>query len=117
MPKNCSSDVSKVIEHIDGILLGDDAAAKQALKERFGLGGVEHDADFANVLENGPWEWQSNDFDTGYSEFYLWCDSVENVGQLFPNSTAVPGEEGVGLEKALDGYARWVKEYVLPGCK
>lgn len=117
MAANCSSDVSKVIEYVDGVLLGGDDAAKQALKDKFGLGGLEHDDDFASVLENGPWEWQSNQFYTGYSGFYVFCDSVENVGPLYPNATSVPGAEGVGLEKALDGYAKWVKEEVVPGCK
>lgn len=117
MAANCSKDVSKVIDYVDGILLGNDTDAKQALKDKFGLGDLEHDDDFASVLENGPWEWQSNQFFTGYSEFFVFCDSVENVGPLFPNATSVPGAEGVGVEKALEGYARWVKEDVIPGCK
>lgn len=117
MATNCSSDVSKVIEYVDGVLLGDDDAAKQALKDKFALGALEHDDDFVSVLENGPWEWQSNQFYTGYSEFYVFCDSVENVGPLYPNATSVPGAEGVGLEKALDGYAKWISEEVVPGCK
>lgn len=115
MPQNCSSDVIEVIQHVDSILLGNDTVAKQALKEKFGLGALEHDDDFASVLENGPWQWQSNDFYTGYSDFYIWCDAIENVGPLYPNATTVPGAEGVGLEKALNGYAKWVSEYLLPG--
>lgn len=47
----------------------------------------------------------------------LFCDSVENVGPLYPNSTVIPGAEGVGLEKALEGYANWVKTELIPGCK
>lgn len=117
MPQNCSTDVIKVIEYMDGILQSNDTAAKQALKAKFGLEGIEHDDDFMSVLENGPWQWQSNDFYTGYSEFYVFCDSVENVGPLFSNATVVPGIEGVGLEKALEGYAKWIKEDVIPGCK
>lgn len=117
MPANCSSDVSMVVDYIDNVLLSDDMAAKQALKEKFGLGGLEHDDDFAGVLEWGPWKWQSNDFYSGYSEFYVFCDSVENVGPLFPNATTIPSAEGVGLEEALEGYAKWVKEEVVPGSK
>ncbi|KUI61468.1 putative serine protease EDA2 [Cytospora mali] len=115
MPQNCSTDVKKVISYVDGILLGNDTSAKQALKEQFGLSGLKHDDDFASVLENGPWLWQSNQFYTGYSSFYAWCDTIENVGSLYPNATTVPGAEGVGLEKALDGYATWVSEYLVPG--
>lgn len=117
MPQNCSTDVIKVIEYMDGILQSNDTTAKQTLKAKFGLEGVEHDDDFMSVLENGPWQWQSNDFYTGYSSFYEFCDSVENVGPLFSNASVIPGAEGVGLEKALEGYAKWIKEDVIPGCK
>lgn len=71
MPANCSADVSKVIEHVDSILLGDDDEAKQALKEKFGLGAIEHDDDFASALENGPWQWQSHNFASNYSGFCM----------------------------------------------
>lgn len=117
MPQNCSSDVGKVIAHVDDILLGNNTAAKKALKKKFGLEAIEHDDDFAGVLQNGPWNWQSDDFYTGYTDFFLWCDTVENVGPLYPNSTTVPGPEGVGLEKALDGYVKWISEAFVPDCK
>lgn len=117
MPSNCSSDVTKVIDYVDSVLLSNDTDAITALKTKFGLAGLEHNDDFASVLENGPWEWQSNQFYTGYSGFYFFCDSVENVGELFPNATTVPGAEGVGLEKALDGYSKWVSEYLVPDSK
>jgi len=29
----------------------------------------------------------------------------------------VPGPEGVGLEMALAGYAKWFKEIYFPGCE
>lgn len=113
MPKNCSSDVQQVVNYIDGVLALGTPKAKQALKDKFGLGGIVHDDDFASALENGPWNWQSHDFATGYSGFYEFCDYVENQ---WPGSTApAPGAGGVGLIKALDGYAKWTKEVMLPG--
>lgn len=115
MAQNCSSDVIKVVDYLDGVLQSNDTAAISAVKAQFGLEGVEHNDDFMSVLEYGPWEWQSNQFYTGYSAFYEFCDSVENVGPLF-NSSTVPGAEGVGLEKALNGYATWIKEEIIPGC-
>lgn len=117
MPANCSSDVTKVIDYIDNVLLSNDTAAITTLKTKFALAGVEHNDDFASVLQNGPWEWQSNQFYTGYSDFYFFCDSVENVGELFPNATTIPGAEGVGLDKALDGYAQWISKYMVPDSK
>lgn len=114
MPQNCSTDVIKVIDYMDGVLHSNDTTAKTALKAQFGLEGVEHDDDFMSVLEWGPWEWQSIEFFSGPNgAFFEFCDAVENTGTLY-NSTTVPGAEGVGLEKALSGYAKWIKEEVVP---
>lgn len=66
------------------------------------------------MLENGPWSWQENAFYGGYSEFFQFCDAVENAT---PGSYANTSVSGVGLEKALEGYAGWVNSSVIPGCK
>lgn len=47
MAKNCSADVTLVINYIDNVLTTGTTAAKQALKDSFGLGALEHDDDFA----------------------------------------------------------------------
>jgi hypothetical protein len=46
MPRNCSTDISLVIEHLDKI--GETGTLKEqmAAKEMFGLGGVPHYDDF-----------------------------------------------------------------------
>jgi hypothetical protein len=42
------------------------------------------------------------------------CDFIENaVNETDP--AKIPGAEGVGLKKALKGYAKWGKEYYFPG--
>ncbi|KAL2192821.1 serine carboxypeptidase S28-domain-containing protein [Corynascus similis CBS 632.67] len=115
-PKNCSADVGAVINYVDLVLSFGSKKSKEALKNKFGLGELG-DADFAAALEWGPWQWQSGQFystnTTGYTPFYRFCDYVENV---WTNSThKVPGPRGVGLKKALDGYAKYVKEQVIPG--
>ncbi|KAI1429081.1 serine carboxypeptidase S28-domain-containing protein [Xylaria sp. FL1777] len=115
-PKNCSSDVNAVINYVDAVLSFGSPKEKTKLKAKFGLADVQ-DADFASAIENGPWTWQSGQFYTagslGYTPFYRFCDYVENV---WPNSTnKVPGAGGVGLIKALDGYAKWFTETLLPG--
>jgi hypothetical protein len=71
------------------------------------------------ALEWGPWKWQDNQFHSvssrGYSPYHQFCDYIENV---WPNSTnTIPGAAGAGLQKALDGYAKWFTEWQLPGCK
>ncbi|RDW88519.1 hypothetical protein BP6252_00551 [Coleophoma cylindrospora] len=112
MPKNCSSDVTLVIDYIDKILLNGTATEKYELKSMFGLEGVVHDDDFASALQNGPWLWQSNSFYSGYSGFYQWCDAIEGVSA---GANITPNATGVGLEKALAGYANWVNTTLIPG--
>jgi hypothetical protein len=98
MAKNCSSDVSLVIDHVDAVLLNGTDSEIFSLKQSFGLEDLEHNDDFAAALQNGPWLWQSNQFyrSGGFFEF---CDAVENVNRNSTNATALPGAEGVGLEK------------------
>ncbi|KAK3291587.1 peptidase S28 [Chaetomium fimeti] len=115
-PKNCSADVNAVINYVDLVLSFGSKKRKQALKDKFLLGDLE-DQDFASALETGPWQWQSTQFYSvdvqGYTPYYRFCDFVENV---WPNSTnKVPGARGVGLTKALEGYAKFVREEVIPG--
>lgn len=113
MPKNCSKDVNLVIEHMDSVVKNGTHEEIHDLKAMFGLESVEHNDDFMAALEWAPWLWQGNQFytDTG---FWTWCDYIEDsVNQTDPSK--IPGEEGVGLEKALAGYAKWGKEYYFPG--
>ncbi|KAK3395055.1 peptidase S28 [Podospora didyma] len=115
-PKNCTRDLNIVIESVDLVLRFGTPKQKRELKEKFLLADLT-DADFASALEWGPWTWQSTQFystpNLGYSPYYQFCDFIENV---WPNSTnKVPGAAGVGLFKALDGYAKWFKEVQLPG--
>ncbi|RDW73596.1 hypothetical protein BP5796_07038 [Coleophoma crateriformis] len=116
-PQNCSTDLIAVIDYVDNILLHGNSSEKTKLKDLFLLGDLE-DADFASALQNGPWSWQDTQFYTesiyGYNEYYYFCDYVENV-YTNPNQTVIPGAKGVGLEKALAGYAQWWTEYEFPG--
>lgn len=116
MPKNCSKDVNLVIDHMDSVLTHGSASEITALKTQFGLASVQHNDDFMAALENGPWLWQGNQFyhTTG---FYEWCDYIENAENYNPNSTntTLPSAAGVGLTKALAGYAKWTREVFLPG--
>ncbi|KAK4183238.1 serine-type peptidase [Podospora australis] len=115
-PKNCSADVNKVVDYVDITMTLGTARQKRELKQKFWLGDLT-DQDFAAALEWGPWEWQSSQFSSiktlGYNPYHRFCDYVENV---WPNSTSpVPGAKGVGLTKALEGYAKWFKEEAVPG--
>jgi hypothetical protein len=49
----------------------------------------------------------------GYPAAYRFCDYIENIN--FTNPTPAPGPDGVGVQLALDGYARYMKERFIPG--
>lgn len=110
MPKNCSKDVSAVIDYMDNVLTNGTASQIRSLKAMFKMETVEHNDDFMAALENGPWLWQGNQFYTQYSAFYQWCDYIENS----INTTSVAGPDGVGVQKALQGYATWFSTVFLP---
>ncbi|KAG6009282.1 hypothetical protein E4U21_002886 [Claviceps maximensis] len=115
MPKNCSTDVVAVVKHIDQVLSTGQEKAMYDLKRKFGLEALSHNSDFASVLLLALWDWQGTDFaDTGTNPFYQFCDYVENI---FPETKhhQLPGPEGVGLEKAINGFGRFYAEVKVPG--
>ncbi|KAK8007592.1 hypothetical protein PG989_001582 [Apiospora arundinis] len=114
-PKNCTKDLTAVIDHMDEILFHGSAEEKQALKDRFKLGDLG-DKDFGGALLNGPATWQGTQFytlaQTGKVPFFEFCDYIENA---WPNATNVSNENGVGIEKAMDGYVKWWLDVYFPG--
>ena len=48
MPKNCSNDLTLVIDYIDKVLTKGNDTAKYELKAKFGLEDLTHDDDFAS---------------------------------------------------------------------
>ena len=112
--KNCTSDTKKVVAHVTDVLEHGSHKDKKDLKKLFGLESLEYDNDVASVLSYGPGGWQEQDFDSQGGPFMDFCDYIEGA----VNSTSkLPGAEGVGLKKALNNYATYVKEAVLPGSK
>ncbi|KAK6535704.1 hypothetical protein TWF694_002154 [Orbilia ellipsospora] len=124
MPKNCSKDIGLVVDHVDNIGFNGTPQQKKALQRMFGLGDLEHYDDFASSLQNGPWLWQGNSM-TGNSGFFDFCDAIEGVNRKINTAAGnnrtihgIPGAEGVGLQKALEGYAAWMKFSLIPDyCK
>jgi hypothetical protein len=121
-PKNCTKDVAQVIDYIDSVLLNGSQKEIDALKASFGFQNLTHNDDFVNMLSADPELWLGLQFDTASSgpvnNVYLWCDAVEGawdpVTQNYTHSK-LPGAEGVGVEKALQNWGKWVKYYRLPG--
>ncbi|RFU32968.1 hypothetical protein B7463_g3370, partial [Scytalidium lignicola] len=114
MPKNCSTDLALVVKHLDSI--GESGSVKEqtAMKELFGLEGLEHYDDFMETIVNGPYQWQGNQFYEN-GGFFTFCDYVEGIAGTNSTHTKLPGAAGVGLETALTGYANWIKNELLPG--
>ncbi|KAF4637979.1 hypothetical protein G7Y89_g115 [Cudoniella acicularis] len=112
MPKNCSKDLTRVVDYMDDVFKYGSLDEQLALKTKFGLESLQHAEDVMAALENGPWLWQSNSFYSNYSAFYKFCDTIEGVQA---GATVTPDEHGVGLEKALEGYANWTQTVLLPG--
>ncbi|KAK5662263.1 hypothetical protein OQA88_8168 [Cercophora sp. LCS_1] len=88
-PQNCSKDVQAVIDHVDRVLSHGSRKDKMRLKNRFMLTSLS-DVDFASF-----------------------CDYIENMWPGY--SEKAPGPQGVGVQKALEGYAKWFTEQMLPG--
>ncbi|KIH92084.1 serine-type peptidase [Sporothrix brasiliensis 5110] len=114
-PQNCSIDLTNVASYIDNVLQHGTNAQKLALKTSFKLQDLT-DGDFARTISIGPLLLQSTQFFStplyGSSPYYQFCDYIENVWDGSGNP--VPGKSGVGVTKALAGYAKWTIDYLLP---
>ncbi|KAF4449036.1 hypothetical protein F53441_7686 [Fusarium austroafricanum] len=112
LPKNCTTDINKVVEHLDNIMLHGSASEIQKIKEDFGAPDLKHNDDFMNLLSYGPQSYQGASL--RIRDTWQFCDYVENADGVTDKSK-LPGSSGVGLEKAMTGYARWTKEVLIPG--
>ena len=117
IPKNCSKDLSLVVEHIDDVFIHGKPDAKKRLKDSFGLGFLDHDDDFAEAIVQPIAAFQSLQLYTGYAPFFQFCDAIEGVYDLNDTRTGfVPDANGVGVTKALAAYAAWIKRDVPSLC-
>lgn len=119
MPANCSKDVSLVIDHMDQVWANGTTEEIENLKSMFKMHGLEP-SDIGAALAVAPGQWQEKEFFTGYDDFDKWCDYIENAVTTSSNGTTLyptkftAGPEGVGLQRALQGYATWFTTLVLP---
>jgi hypothetical protein len=108
MPKNCSSDVEKVITHIDTVFTFGKTSEKEEIKALFGLEDVEHLDDVSGALRNNLWDWQSIQPDSGpNTEFRKFCDALE-----VKSGVSAPAA-GWGLDHALSAWGNYWKTYYL----
>ncbi|QUC15853.1 uncharacterized protein UV8b_00094 [Ustilaginoidea virens] len=108
LPANCSRDLRKAVEHIDGVLSNGTEEAQAALKTDFGFDGTVRNDVFGDWIAQPLLRWQDTELhDNGVvNPVYRFCDYLENVVPANEDGS-VPGPEGVGTDKALAGYMKW----------
>lgn len=116
MASNCSKDAKAAIQRLDEIFYSRNQTGRNALKAKFGLGGLEDD-DFGSALVAPLYNWQEMQLYTPKTDnlLYQFCDAIEGVGDFWPGATHIPGADGVGACKALSNMAKWFREKVVPG--
>ncbi|KAH7909806.1 serine carboxypeptidase S28-domain-containing protein, partial [Hygrophoropsis aurantiaca] len=121
----CSSHLENAIATIDTLLTV--PHLRSAVKSLFGLGGLEHDEDFASLLESPLGGWQSKNWDpevnsSGFDEF---CDALNKPVFGKVHLTALPYghkdrlvnlPEGLALDFSVVNYAKYIREKVVSGC-
>ncbi|KAL2072372.1 hypothetical protein VTL71DRAFT_11715 [Oculimacula yallundae] len=112
LPKNCSKDITTVVEHMDNVFMHGEESEKIALKAQFGLESLDHYDDVMAVLAVVIDLWQHGYEEGRYYDVYRFCDMIENVEA---GAAVTPDANGVGLPQALLGYAKWVNETTIPG--
>ncbi|CEJ92884.1 hypothetical protein VHEMI08511 [[Torrubiella] hemipterigena] len=111
LPKNCTTDYKRIVDHVNVVLANGTDTEKAALKTRFNSLNST-DAQFGEFMTGWFGNWQKQQLWDGYTKPFQTCDYIEN---RHPGSTfAQPGADGVGLKMALDGFERAVKSSWFP---
>ncbi|KAI0074024.1 peptidase S28 [Panus rudis PR-1116 ss-1] len=120
----CSNHLEKAIQRIDTLLAI--PFAKRTLKGLFGLADLEHDEDFASVIESPLGAWQAKNWDpaVGSTDFEQFCDALNKplLGHdpeilIYDNITqmvTLPG--GLRVDLSVYNYANYIKENVVSQC-
>ncbi|RYP69583.1 hypothetical protein DL771_006020 [Monosporascus sp. 5C6A] len=85
-PSACVETTQKVTDLVDQVLGSHDPGSIAQLKEVFGLGGLSHNTDFANVLSRGISSLQGLNWDPAVSSnaFFEYCGNVSAYEALYP---------------------------------
>lgn len=76
LPRNCSTDVKKINSYVQRVLTNGTDDARNKLKGKFGFTGIADD-DFVSAIDGALANWQSQQFYSGYTDFYKMCDYIE----------------------------------------
>ncbi|KAH9936834.1 peptidase S28 [Epithele typhae] len=103
MPKNCSADMTAVIDYVDSVFETGTDEEIWAMKQNFGLGDLVYGDDFAEALSNTPGSWQGD-----ISAVYDFCDYIETS-----NGKKAPAT-GWGLDHAFKAWGTYWNETLFP---
>ncbi|OAA60147.1 Peptidase S28 [Cordyceps fumosorosea ARSEF 2679] len=106
LPQNCSADWKLVMAHIDDVLMNGSDGDKADLKRNLGVVGAS-DQNAAESAASWVSSWQSQQYFYGYTRPFQVCDYIEN--QLPEQYEPTPGAQGLGLDKALQGFFRYMQ--------
>ncbi|KZT12085.1 peptidase S28 [Laetiporus sulphureus 93-53] len=122
----CSSNLQRAVEFIDTILSV--PPLRTPLKRLFGLAELEHDDDFASVLESPLGYWQGKNWDPiiNSNGFDIFCAALNkslrgddiSFGETTHDENAhvllLPG--GLSVPLVVYNYAQYVKEHFVSRC-
>ncbi|KAL5501476.1 MGSCP1 [Sanghuangporus vaninii] len=113
----CSRRLETSINVIDNILLNV-PRLRRPLKALFGLAGLEHDDDFADVLSSPLGSWQAKNWDpeVGSDTFKRFCAALAHSfgGKSDERSIALPG--GLEVPITVLNYANYIKKNYVSKC-
>ncbi|KAF8810219.1 peptidase S28 [Phlegmacium glaucopus] len=124
----CSDHIVNSISTIDSILSSAPSFFKRQLKNLFGLADLEHDEDFASVLENPLGAWQAKCWDpkVGSTAFDDFCEALDKpFGAVSAADMELPfGHpkrmislgQGVSFDLAIISYGKWISKNVVSNC-
>ncbi|PIL22459.1 hypothetical protein GSI_15147 [Ganoderma sinense ZZ0214-1] len=121
----CSGNIQLTVEIVDS-LIGNPITSR-AIKALFGLAGLEHNEDFASILESPLGNWQARNWDpevgtTGWDDF---CAALDGKFVHDPDMNFVSYDEGMDMVTIAEdltvpvpvyNYARYIKENYVSRC-
>ncbi|OCT52397.1 Serine carboxypeptidase S28 family protein [Cladophialophora carrionii] len=118
-PPKCIANQVKLINILDNILEKNNATTVAQLKRGFGMQGLTHSDDLANLASGGIGWWQSRNWDPAVNspQFSYYCGNITSNSLLWPkyasmkaNATALISAGGWGNESAqlLNPFLNWL---------
>jgi hypothetical protein len=128
--QDCISIQQKITNMIDNIFALNSTIETAKLKTVFGLPNVTYDNDFASVVADGIYGWQSLNWDPEVSDpsFYQYCDNITYDKIIYDSTRPLRNQVEHVLKKGgyadelstlitpLMNWIGWLDENVVSGC-